>query len=253
MLRAIVIDDEKPSRDVLCNYLYEFCEGVKVVATAASVSSAFKAITKFKPDLVFLDIEMGDGQGFDLLKKFDKIDFRIIFVTAYSEHAIRAFRVNAVDYLLKPVKIEELKEAVGRVVKTADSDYDYHEAIQQFMRQIIEPGGGNRTLVIPHTKGFEVLKINDIIMCQANGYCTNFYLKGKRRVLSTKNLKYYEQKLIKDNFLRVHHSFIVNMDYVAGYTRQGEIILEEGYRASLGDTFKTTFMETLGKSSNQGS
>ncbi|NSW93744.1 MAG: response regulator transcription factor [Bacteroidales bacterium] len=252
MLRAIVIDDEKPSREVLCNYLHEFCEGVKVVATAASVSSAYKAITKFKPDLIFLDIAMGDGQGFDLLRKFDKIDFRIIFVTAYSEYAIKAFRVNAVDYLLKPVKIDELRDAISKASNSA-REIEYSEAVRHLMKQLTEPGSGTRTLVIPHTKGFEVLKINDIIMCQADGYCTNFFLKGKRKVVSTKNLKQYEQKLLKNNFMRVHHSFIINLDYVAGYTRQGEIILEEGHRASLGDTFKSAFMEILGKNAGAGS
>lgn len=252
MLRTIVIDDEKPSREVLCNYLHEFCEGIKVVATAASVSSAYKAIIKFKPDLIFLDIEMGDGQGFDLLKKFEKIDFRVIFVTAYSEHAIRAFRVNAVDYLLKPVKVEELREAVSKASENIGKT-DHSEAVRHLMIQMNDYGSRTRTLVIPHTKGFEVLKINDIIMCEADGYCTIFYLKGKRKVVSTKNLKKYEQKLLKNNFLRVHHSFIVNIDFVAGYTRLGEIILEEGYRASLGDTFRSSFMEILGRNAGSGS
>lgn len=247
MLRAIVIDDEKPSREVLCNYLHEFCGGVKVVATAASVNSAYKAITKFKPDLILLDIEMGDGQGFDLLKKFDKIDFGVIFVTAFSEHAVKAFRVNAIDYLLKPVKIEELKEAVSKAIKKVSSP-DYTEAVNQLMKHLLEPGSGNKTLVIHHIKGFEILKINDIIMCQADGYCTNFYLRGKKKVVSTKNLKQYENKLLRYNFMRVHNSFIINMDYVAGYTSQGELILEEGYKASLGDTFKGAFMERLKRS-----
>ncbi len=115
MIRTIVVDDEAPSREVMCNYLRDFCTDVEVVATASSVKSAYRAIQKYNPDVVFLDIEMPDGKGFDLLKMFGKINFRIIFVTAYSEYAIKAFRVNAADYLLKPVKIDELNAAVEKI------------------------------------------------------------------------------------------------------------------------------------------
>ena len=115
MLRTIVIDDEKLSREVLYNYLKEYCTDIEVIAKASSVKTAYKAIRKFSPDLIFLDIEMADGKGFDLLTLFDRIDFKIIFVTAYSDYAVKAFRFSAVDYLLKPVKIDELRDAVERV------------------------------------------------------------------------------------------------------------------------------------------
>jgi len=115
MIRAVIIDDEKLARDVIFNYLKEYCPDVEVVAQAATVQTAYEAIIKTAPDLIFLDIEMPDGKGFDLLKMFDKINFRIIFVTAYSEYAIKAFRFSALDYLLKPVKIDELIEAVAKI------------------------------------------------------------------------------------------------------------------------------------------
>jgi two-component system LytT family response regulator len=246
MIRAIVVDDEKPSREVLCNYLRDYCEELHVITTASSIKSAYKAIIKYQPDLVFLDIELGDGKGFDLLTMFEKIDFKVIFVTAYSEHAIRAFRVSAIDYLLKPIKIDELKAAVekAKLFKSGDTD---SQRIAALIKNIPGSPTPQPTITISHIKGFDVLKVNEIIMCKADGYCTEFYLTGKRKVLSTKNLKNYEAFLTEYNFIRVHHSFMVNLDHVYSYSKQGEIILTEGNRSDLGDTYKDAFIKCFGK------
>jgi len=245
MLRTIVIDDEKPSRDALCNYLAEYCSDVKIITTASSVKSAFRAIKKSNPDLIFLDVEMADGTGFDLLGMFRKIDFKTIFVTAYSEYAVTAFRFSAVDYLLKPVKIEELTEAVERV-KYLDGKEGGDHNLQILMNNLrSEPL--TATIVIPHLKGFEVLKIHEIIFCQAEGYCTNLYDTQNRKVVSSKNLKHFCDLLEDHNFIRVHHSYIVNLSHVKGYTRQGEIHLSGDHKAFLGDSYKNEFIKRLGK------
>jgi two-component system, LytTR family, response regulator len=244
MIRTIVVDDENPSREVISNYLRDYCEDIQVITTASSVKSAFKAIKKHNPDLVFLDIELGDGKGFDLLTMFEKINFKIIFVTAYSEYAIRAFRVSAIDYLLKPVKIDELKEAVEKA-KTFRNDNADTERIAFLIKNLSDNPSIQHTITIPHLKGFEVLKINEIIMCKADGYCTNFHLTNSRKVVSSKNLKYYEGLLTEHKFLRVHHSFLVNLDYVCSYNKQGEIELAEGNRASLGDSNKKMFLKLM--------
>jgi two-component system LytT family response regulator len=246
MIRTIVIDDEKPSREVICNYLEEYCPEVDIVATAGSVTSAFKAIKKHHPDLVFLDIELGDGKGFDLLTMFDKVEFRIVFVTAYSEYAVKAFRFSAVDYLLKPVKIDELREAVTKVLSLGGS-YLNSESISALLKNIGNTAVSNPTLVIPHVKGFEVLKISDIIMCKADGYCTNFHLISNRKIVSSRNLKQYEDLLPENNFIRVHHSFLVNLNHVCSFTRHGEIVLTEGIKASLGDAYKDAFSRKFAK------
>lgn len=241
MIRSVVVDDEKPSREVLSNYLKEYCPDVEVVATAGSVKSAFRVIKKQQPDLVFLDIELGDGKGFDLLNLFDRMDFKIIFVTAYSEHAVKAFRFSAVDYLLKPVKIDELKEAVEKV-RNFNGTSVRSENLEAFFNNLNNTSKTLPTLVIPHIKGYEILKISDIIMCRADGYCTNFHLIGNRKIVSSKNLKQYEDLLADQNFIRVHHSFIINLNYVTSYSRQGEIILSENNKASLGDAYKDGFI-----------
>ena len=245
-MRAIIIDDEKLSREVICNFLEEYCKDVEVIAKASSVRTGFKAIKKFAPDFVFLDIEMSDGKGFDLLTMFDSIDFKIIFVTAYSEYAIKAFRFSAIDYLLKPVKIEELIDAVDKV-RMAQGAGMNKELVDTLIRNIKAGADSHPTLIIPHLNGFDVLKASDIIMCQADGYCTKFFLTGNRKVVSSKNLKNYDSLLDDNNFIRVHHSYLVNMNHITSCTRQGEIILDEGLKAYLGDSYKNEFTRRVGK------
>jgi len=242
MIRAVIVDDEKLARDVISNYLQDYCPDVEVVAIASSLKTAWSAIQKTSPDLVFLDIEMPDGNGFDLLNMFEKIDFKVIFVTAYSEYAIKAFRFSALDYLLKPVKIDELIDAVARVRSTKTPGIT-SEIISSLLNNIRGNSPKQSTLIIPNIKGFEVLRVTDIIMCQADGYCTNFHLSGNRKVVSSKNLKHFDGLLEDQNFLRVHHSYLVNLEHVTGYTRQGEILLSEGLKAFLGDAYKNEFVK----------
>jgi two-component system LytT family response regulator len=246
ILRAVVVDDEEPSREALKNYLRDFCSDVEVVATASSVKTAFRAIQKHKPDVVFLDIEMPDGKGFDLLTMFEKIDFRIVFVTAYSDYAIRAFRVNAADYLLKPVKVDELKASVEKI-RNENNGIAESEKYAAILKSLSENNFIQPTIIVSDIKGFEVLKINEIIMCKADGYCTNLYLTGNKKIFSSKNLKQYENQLTGHSFIRVHHSYLINLNHVSGFTRQGEIILSENNKAFLGDNFRNTFLQKFNK------
>lgn len=245
-LHAVVIDDEKLSREVLCNYLKEYCPEVDVIAQASSIKTAYKSIKKYGPDLIFLDIEMADGKGFDLLSMFEKIDFKIIFITAYSDYAVKAFRFSAVDYLLKPIKIDELREAVSRVRHSETSPPDPGN-LSALMSNLKNGPSQIPTLVIPHLKGFLVLKIPEIIMCQADGYCTNIYRTGARKVISSKNLKHFYDLLADHNFIRIHHSYIINLDHVTGYNRQGEILLTEDLTAFLGDSYKSDFLKRFAR------
>jgi two-component system LytT family response regulator len=242
MLRTIVIDDEKLSREVICNYLKEYCTDIDVVATASSVKTAWKTIKKHNPDFIFLDIEMADGKGFDLLTMFEKISFKVIFVTAYSEYAVKAFRFSAVDYLLKPVKIDELISAVEKIRKLNDQGTGI-DLISNLIKNLNNGSPSPETLVIPHLKGFELLKIPEIIMCQADGYCTNFFLTGKRKIVSSRNLKHFNELLEDHGFIRIHHSYLININHVGGYSRQGEVFLSEDNKAFLGDSYRNLFIK----------
>jgi two-component system, LytTR family, response regulator len=244
-LKTIVVDDEKPSREALSTYIRDFCPGVEIVAECDSVKSAFQAIQEFQPHLVFLDIEMPNGNGFDLLQLFKNPSFKVVFVTAFSDYAIRAFRFSATDYLLKPVKVDELIEAVEKVQRELANGAG-NQNLVSLMEGFKNNGQNHSKLVVPCHKGFSVIKISDIAMCQADGYMTHFFLVGKTKVSSTKILKHYEE--IFDHLLiRVHRSYMVNPEHVKGFTNYGEIQLVDQLICPLGDTYKPHFLEALGK------
>jgi two-component system LytT family response regulator len=246
ILNSVLVDDERPSREALGTYLRDFCPNVKIVAECENIQSAYQSIQSLRPELVFLDIEMPNGNGFDLLRMFKKIEFKVIFVTAYSEHALRAFRFSATDYLLKPVKVDELVDAVSKV---------RHEMALQYtnlnLQTLLEGISGRETIdkqiVIPSSRGFTVLKTSDIILCEAEGYCTHFHLTGKEKITSSRNLKYYEELLSNSQVMRVHHSYLIHLNHVKGYSHLGEISLTEDLSCPLGNNYKAQFLEIFGR------
>ena len=244
-LKTIVVDDEKPSREALATYIRDFCPDVEIVAECDSVKSAFLAIQNHHPQLVFLDIEMPNGNGFDLLQLFQNPSFKVIFVTAFSEYAIRAFRFSATDYLMKPVKVDELIEAIEKVKQELTTGNNNLNLIL-LMEKMNSKEQNYSKIVIPDNKGYMVINTPDIIFCQADGYLTHFYLLGNNKVCSTKNLKHYED-LFDHQLIRVHRSYMVNLVNVKGYTHQGEVILAENLTCPLGDSYKQQFLEVLGK------
>jgi two-component system LytT family response regulator len=244
LLTAIVVDDEKPSREALSTYIRDFCPGVEIVAECDSVKPAYHAILKHQPQLVFLDIEMPNGNGFDLLQLFKTPPFKVIFVTAYSDYAIRAFRFAAADYLLKPVKVDELVEAVNKVKQDLENEQT-NLNLQILIEDIAQRDNHLNQLVIPDNKGFTVIKFADLIMCEADGYCTCFYLTGKRKICSTKSMKHFEEIFANQQIIRVHRSFLVNLSKITGYTKQGEIRLEENLSCPLGNNYRQQFMEKM--------
>jgi two-component system, LytTR family, response regulator len=246
MIRAIIVDDERPSREALHAYLRDFCPQVEIAALCDSVKSASQAIAEFKPDLIFLDIEMPNGSGFDLLRMFQPPDFKVIFVTAFSQYAINAFRYSATDYLLKPVKVDELIEAVQKAEREIMAGQQ-QENLLHMLREMKTNPSQPATLVVPNASGFVVVKIDEIIFCEAEGYCTRFHLEGKPVVTSSKNLKYYEEMLRERSFLRVHHSYLVNPAQVRGYSNQGEVLLNGNLKCPLGSSYKTSFLHRFAK------
>jgi len=246
LIKTIIVDDEKPSREALANYLREFCPGVQIVAECKSAKTAFKAITEHQPQLVFLDIEMPKGSGFDLLKMFSSVHFKIIFITAFSNYAVQAFRCSATDFLLKPVKISELKEAVNKVKNELEIK-DSYLSVKALLDNFSVHAPPNGKLVIPDSKGFTVIKTSDIIYCEADGYCSCFYLTGNLKVSSSRNLKFYEELLPAHLFIRTHHSYIVNLSHVKGYSHQEEILLADGFKCPLSSGNKRAFIDLFKK------
>ncbi len=239
-LKTIIVDDERPSREALVNYIHEFCPDVEIVAECESVETAYKAIIKQKPQLLFLDIEMPVGSGFDLLNMFKIIDFKVIFITAFSNYAVNAFRFSATDFLLKPVKVSELKEAVEKVKNEIGLKQSFLNT-RVFVENLNLNNPAEKKLVIPNSQGFKILKPEDIIFCEANGYCTHLYLNKRTKITSSYNLKFFEENLPNDYFFRVHRSYIININHVTAYSNTGEIILTGDLKCALGESYKKAF------------
>lgn len=217
MFTAILIDDEEPARRSLESLLTEFCPEVKIVAQASNVPDGVLAINKHKPNLVFLDIEMPDYNGFELLSFFREIDFEIIFVTAYSEYAIRAFEVSAVDYLLKPIDPEHLKNSITKYKSRIQSSN-----IQQRM-QVLKDSFKQEDfsrIALPVADGLLFVEVKNIICLEADGSYTHVWLSDGSKLLVSKKLIFFEKVLAnRKNFARVHRSHLVNFNFVSKYSK----------------------------------
>ncbi len=243
MIHAIIIDDEKAGRDVLANYISKYCKNIKIEAMASGVKEGEEVISKVNPELVFLDVEMKDGTGFDLLNQIGTIDFRIIFVTAFEKYAVQAFKFSASDYLLKPVNITELIAAVEKVrgeihLKTeALNTRILLDIINQKEKEI-------ETVVLTDIKGFKILSISDIILIEADGNYTNFYLLGCKTAISSKNLGTYNYLLESHSFIQTHKSYYVNTNHIKEFISADlTILLSCDNKAPLSDTYHKAFMQ----------
>lgn len=212
MLKAIIVDDEAKARRILENFITEYCPQLSIVAISEDVPQAVKAIKKSQPDVVFLDIEMPGYNGFQLLEFFEEIDFEIIFTTAYSEFALKAFQVSAVDYLLKPIQIEQLIKAVEKMEKIKGNSL-IRERLQTLQANLKEHQ--IKKIVVPVSEGSLFIEVNDITYLKAEGSYVNIFLKDGNKVLVSKNIKDYENQLtLKEGFYRTHRSYLVNTGYI---------------------------------------
>jgi two-component system, LytTR family, response regulator len=226
-MKTLIIDDIDYVAQSLKQLIEEFCPDVSVLGIANSVEEAKPLIDTLKPDLIFLDIQMPNQSGFDLLLSFEKIDFSVIFVTAFSEYAIKAVKFGALDYILKPVDIEELKIAIDKArLKTEEKTKE----IENLLHNLKSPGDKSNTIIIHSEKGFDVIKLEDIIRIEADGNYSRIYTTNGTRFLSSKSLKKFEQYLENEFFVRIHHSHIVNLYQIEKLNLKGEseVILKNG-------------------------
>ncbi len=216
-MKAVIIDDEEDSRNILANYLTKYCPDVQVCGFGESVATGKEAIQKYTPDIVFLDIEMPYGNGFDLLDSIDDITFETVFVTAFGNYAIQALNQSAAYYLLKPINIDELIKAVEKIKKErTEVNYTRHTNI--LLDNIRTPV--NQKIMLPTMEGFEIVTINTILYCEAADNFTRFYLDNNgTSLLICKTLKYFEEILKDHRFLRIHRSYLINPDFVIRYTK----------------------------------
>lgn len=241
MLEAIVVDDEQASRTTLRNYLEQYCPNVHVVAEAGNIGDAKVEIKKHGPHLVFLDVEMPFGNGFDLLESLETVDFKVVFVTAFSHYALRAIQYSAAHYILKPVDIDELVAAVARVADESDT---FTDSTQVLLANIKTSQKQKTKVVLPIINGFEVVEAEEVIFCKAEENFTRFRLESGREVMICRTLKYYQEILQPLDFLRIHKSYLINLQHVKKYRkgRGGEVTLVDGTELPVSPSQKEALM-----------
>ncbi len=225
-IRAITIDDEFLARENLKMLLNEFCEGVEIVGEAGNVKEAIAVIEKTSPDVIFLDIRMPSGaEGFELLDAIPEKKFQVVFVTAFKDYAIKAFKANAIHYILKPVDIDDLMSAVEKVkslkteLEEQPDDFKAYFSKLEKLSDELRNKSSNR-ITISHTKGIKIVDNDSIVRLNAEGNCTKLHFDNGSSYLDTRTLKIYEGLLQTNNFVRVHKSHIINLDFLSEYSNQ---------------------------------
>ncbi|MDX1408929.1 MAG: LytTR family DNA-binding domain-containing protein [Saprospiraceae bacterium] len=228
MVNAVIVDDERHCLKILSTLLARYCPEVKVCAQFQNPVEALAYLQKSPPDLLFLDIEMPRMSGFELIQHLGTPAFDIIFTTAFDQYAIKAFKVSASDYLLKPIDEDDLVGAVQRVQSRQDSSNEQIAFLLQLIRE--EMGDNVRKIAVPSSKGLDFVAIRSILYCTSDGNYTELYLDGKKKKVVSRTLKEIQELLPSDKFLRVHNSHLVNMDFVEQYVRTdgGYLVMADG-------------------------
>lgn len=244
MKKALIIDDENRTRELIAKMITSFGFDIEAIPAGENVQSGIKAIEEIKPDIVFLDIQMPDGTGFDVLKSVKNKNFEVVFITAHEEFAIKAIKFSALDYLLKPIDPSELRAAVEKAIKAVD---DKKEDSQfEALQNNIQPSQ-KRRLVLKTQESVYVVELHEIIRCEADRNYTSFFLVGGKKILVSKTLKEYETLLSSHNFLRVQQSHLINLDYVDRYDKGngGSVVMKDGSEVPLSPAKRDIFFKIL--------
>lgn len=244
MKKIVIIDDENRTRELIARMIDSFGFDVQTIPEGENVQSGIEAIEKHQPDIVFLDIQMPDGTGFDVIRSIENKTFEVIFITAHEEFAIKAIKFSALDYLLKPIDTTELKAALEKALDTIDEKKE----TSQFdaLQKNIQPNE-KRRLVLKTQESVHVVELDQIIRCEADRNYTSFFLKDNKKILVSKTLKDYETLLSAHNFLRVQQSHLVNIEYVDRYDKKngGAVVMKDGSEVPLSPAKRDLFFKRL--------
>lgn len=247
MLKAILVDDEESNLSSLKEKLNRHCPQISIVATCDSAQKGIAAINSLQPDIVFLDIEMPVMNGFLMLQELSYKNFELIFTTAYDHYAIKAIRYSALDYLVKPIDIEDLKIAVQRAEEKKLNQTSNHRL--ELLLENLSPKKNNfQRIAIPTAEGLQFVKVDDIVYLEANVNYTHIFLKGGEKYVVSHTLKDFEEMLDPETFLRIHHSHIINKNYAEKYIRGegGQVVLSNGIVLDVAKRKKTEFLKAIG-------
>lgn len=246
-LKAIIVEDEFHSRETLKGFLREYCPEVQLIEEAGSVEDAVLKISGLRPELVFMDIELQTGTGFDVLTRLSHLDFHLIFTTAFEHYAIKAIKFSSIDYLLKPIDKEELQAAVVKAQQLREME-NRQKLLENLLSNLKSPAPENHKISLSTAEGVEFIPTRDILFCEASGAYTQFILTDGRKLLVSKNLKEYENILQNLAFMRVHNSFLINLDEVKKYVRSegGYIVMNNDKQVSISPSKKEEFLRRMG-------
>jgi two-component system, LytTR family, response regulator len=228
MVRAVIVDDEKHCLKILATLLARYCPSVEVCAQFQDPLQALEYLRNEPPDLLFLDVEMPKMNGFELIAELGELPFEIVFTTAFDQYAIKAFKVSASSYLLKPIDEDELMTAVERVQAKQNSSNEQVTFLLDLIKK--EMGDSVKKIAVPSSKGLDFIEINSIVYCSSDGNYTEIHIRAGKKKIVTRSLKEIQELLPASKFLRVHNSYIVNMDFVEQYVRTdgGYLVMSNG-------------------------
>ena len=246
MLSAIIVDDEQNSRNSLRQKLLNHCSDVQIVAECENGEEGIAAIERLQPDMVFLDVEMPRMNGFNMLQQLTYKNFGLIFITAYDHYAISAIKFSALDYLVKPVEVEELKIAVEKAA-IAKAQTTTPSQLQALLTNLLNKETKPKRLALPSMEGLQFVDTDDIIYLEALSNYTHFHLTGNKKIIVAKTLKDFEEMLPSGGFIRIHHSYIINIYCVEKYIKGdgGQVIMKNGVTLDVSRRKKEEFLKAI--------
>lgn len=255
MISAIIIEDEPIFQEILKKAILQTGLPLRIDGICNSKRDAKKLIAEVNPQLLFLDVELADGKGIDLLNELTTTDFEIIFTTSHDKYAISAIKNNAADYLLKPIKDKELQVAINKVIKRLEEKETIKQAavLQGYLDKIKSEQQQDAKLMVPTKEGMTFLKVNDIIHLQSESNYTLIYLIDQKKVMVSKTLKYFEEKLINYNFLRIHQSHLINLAHMKEIDNGDNFVLmSDGSKVEISKRKKKEFLDSLNSKKHSG-
>lgn len=243
MVKALIIEDEEYIRKGLRKLVEEITSEISIVGECSSIQDALVLMNACKPNLVFLDINLADGNAFEFLDRTDRTDFNVIFITAHEEFALKALKKDAVDYILKPVNREELETAISKVMRSPVESYSPPTNLQNWQQE-------NEKIILRLNDGYQVITLDELTHCVSDKGYTTFFLENGNSYMSSRPLKRFEDKLPSNRFFRVHKSYFVNMKYVDKYDRKGYIWLKDGTEIPVSSRKKEEFLTFFLRTNN---